>query len=104
MYLFGGLAGYHLGLLWFEPHIGLFHVGHIIVALLVVLTLYVCKQPVLWTSLLRRWVWGCIGLAVIWFLNPERTMFILSFSIQQVVLMLIGTGAFIGTARMEKKV
>ncbi|MNI62997.1 hypothetical protein D3C73_1183390 [compost metagenome] len=104
VYLFGGLAGYHLGYLWFEPHIGLFHMGYVIVAVLVLLSFFIVKQPVLWTSLLRSWVWGCMGLAVIWFLNPERTLFVLSFSIQQVILMLIGIGVFIGTVKMEKKV
>ncbi|MNO22400.1 hypothetical protein D3C76_121820 [compost metagenome] len=103
VYILGGTAAYQIGLLWFEPALWLFHLSYVMMALLILLAFYLDKQPGSWTSLLRKWVWGCIALAVICFLNPERTQLILSFSIQQMILMLFGLVAFIFMSNLEKR-
>lgn len=102
VYLLGGLAAYHIGLLWFELQLRLFHLGYAILALFVLISFFLVK-PFSWTSLLGRWLWICLGMSVISFMNPERTVFILSFSIQQLISIVAGIGILILMSTIENK-
>lgn len=85
VFLLGGAAAFHTGLIWFENDNWLFHAGYVILASAIWLSFFIAKQPITMKITLQRWQWFSIGLAFLWFLNPERVFVILSFSTQQAV-------------------
>lgn len=89
-FILGGIAFYHIGLVWFEGGIWLFHTSYAVLALGTLFSLFIVKQPAHLKSILQRWQWFSIGLTFLWFLNPERTLLILSFSSEQVCSLAMG--------------
>lgn len=102
VYLLGGIAAYHIGLLWFESDLGLFHIANAILAMFVLGSFLLVKE-LSWTSVLVRWLWICLGMSVIPFMNSERMVYILSFSMQQVICIVIGLGILIVMSKLERK-
>jgi len=90
VFLLGGATAFHVGLILFEPDIWLFHAGYATLASAILLSFVFAKQPITVKITVQRWQWFFIGLAFIWFLNPERVFAILSFSTQQAVSFAIG--------------
>jgi len=85
VFLLGGAAAYHAGLIWFKSNYWSFYAGNTVLALVTVLLFFISKKPISLTSIMQRWQWFSIGLTVLGFLNPERTLLILSFSSEQAV-------------------
>lgn len=89
-YLLGGMAFYHLGLIWFESDNWLFHAGYAVLSLVALYSLFVLKQPAPLKRIVQRWQWFSIGLVFIWYLYPEKELLILSFSSHQVFSLTMG--------------
>lgn len=85
VFLMGGAAAYHAGLIWFESDNWPFHAGYAVLASVTLLSFYIVKPPIPLIHTLQSWQWFSIGLTLLWFLHPERAFLIRSFSTQQMI-------------------
>lgn len=85
VYLLGGLTAYHLGMSWFGLEVWPFHMAVSALTFFVLLSLFVTKRQVPWTGVMQRWLWLCIGLVGVGFINPDRKHVLLSFDYVQLI-------------------
>lgn len=79
IYLFGGLTVYNLGLSWFKEEERFLLLAVSVSCFLMVLSFLFVKGKMVWSGILERWLWFCISLVAIRFLNPDRRFILLSF-------------------------
>ncbi|MNW64710.1 hypothetical protein D3C74_430140 [compost metagenome] len=102
IYLMAGLTVYDLGLAWFIPEQKLTFLATSALSLLIVLSFQFTKGQILWTGLVERGLWLCIGFIAIGFLNSNRVTVLLSFNFLQIVGIAAAGGLYFILSMIER--
>ncbi|MFD1130608.1 hypothetical protein ACFQ3J_20910 [Paenibacillus provencensis] len=103
VYILGGFTAYHIALALLDSDNVSFHAGSAALSTGMLLIFYKTETPVGWRKLVERWFWMMLGWTGIWFLNPSRDLFLLSFSMQQIVGMVLGTALYVIQRILERR-
>ncbi len=103
IYLLGGLTVYDLGLSWFVPEQKLTLLATSALSILIVLSFLLAEGQILWTGLVERGLWLCIGLVAIGFLNSNRVSVFLSFDFLQIAGIAAAGGLYLILSLLKRR-
>lgn len=103
VYILGGFTAYHIALALLDSDNGIFHAGSAAFSTGMLLVFYMSEHPDGWRKLIERWFWMMLGWTGIWFLYPSRDLILLSFSMHQIVGMVLGTALYVIQRRLERR-
>ncbi len=103
IYLLGGLTVYDPGLSWFVPEQKLTLLATSALSILIVLSFLLAEGQILWTGLVERGLWLCIGLVAIGFLNSNRVSVFLSFDFLQIAGIAAAGGLYLILSLLKRR-